>query len=352
MMTFAHPAVLLLLVLVPAIPFWRRWRHRALSPAVRFSSAMLVRDLPMTLRQRLRWLLTALRMIGLACLIVALARPQHGVGETRVTADGVAIEIVVDRSSSMAQAMRYDGEEIARIDVLKRVFTDFVKGREDAGLEGRPTDLIGLVTFARFAETVCPLVRVHDTLVELAGSIELARPRLDDGTAIGEGLALAAARLKTAEEELLRRNRGVTDPEFEIKSKIVILLTDGAENSGDITAEQAARLCVDWGIKVYAIGIGGTTIPGQRDLFRFTMDEFRDDVLKEIASITGGKYWAATSGEALRGIYAEIDQLETTKIESTEYTSYHEAFTTWAWVAGLALCLELALGATVLRRIP
>jgi len=346
------------LLLLPAIAAAWAWRARGgrRRAAVRFSSTALADDLPVSLRQRLRHAPIVLRLLALALTAVALARPVTGEGETRTRADGVAVMTVIDRSWSMSEPMRYRGEEMSRIEVVKRVLTDFVRG-DDAGdaLDGRSADLIGLVSFARFAETVCPLSRVHDALVDLVDGIRLApRQSMEAGTAIGDGLALAAARLRTAEEELAERNEGIADPEFEIRSKVIILLTDGSENVGQRSAAEAASLCAEWGIKIYAIGIGDPDDgpAGNMRLERRLLGYgFREDVLRDLAQRTGGAYWAATDGDTLRDIYAEIDRLETSEIESVEYVSWTEAYAPWLAAAIGLLVLETLLSTTWLRRI-
>lgn len=352
--SFAMPAALFLLPLVP-FAIWMAARRRRRAGAVRFSSILRTRAAPASLRQRAMALLPALRAMALVCLIVALARPQSGIGEIRTTADGVAIMLVVDRSLSMSYPIS-DEAETSRMDVVKRVCRSFIRGEE--GLGGRPEDLIGLVTFARYGDTTCPLVRIHDTLVKLIENIELADQASDAGTAIGEGLSLAAARLKKAEDELRERNEGDLDPEFEIKSKVIVLMTDGDENAGEIRAMEAAQLAAQWGIKVYAIGIGGSatgyqTLQTPLGVQRLPIgSSFNESLLRRIAEQTGGRYWTADDENALEEVYAEIDKLETTRIESKEYTSYDEAFMPWAIAAAVAIALEMTLAGTWLRRAP
>jgi len=352
---FASPWVLLLLPLAPLLAFLGSWRRRRGS--VRFSSRQLMAGVRPSWRVRLLPTLPLLHMLALGALIVALARPQRGVGEVRTTAEGVAIMFVVDRSWSMNQQLD-QRESTTRIDVVKKLCKEFISGNT-RGLRGRPDDLIGLVTFARMAETVCPLVRIHETLGKLVDTIQLAHPQaVDAGTAIGEGLALAAARLKDAEEDLARRNAGEADPNFKIKSKVIVLLTDGAENGTMIMASQAAQLCANWGIRVYAVGIGGTgqmvtrQTPFGPQRMRIRRDDVDEDLLNSVAEMTGGLYRAASNEKALGDVYHEIDQLEKTEIHSKEYTSYEEQFIPWAIAAAGLLLAELAIGSTVLRRVP
>lgn len=351
MTLFAWPWAFFLVLPAGAALWWSL--RRSARPAATYSSVALLGAGGRSFRQRLLWLLPALRAVAFLSLIVALARPQRGVGEVKVTAEGVAIMSVVDRSASMTLPMAFAGRRGDRLDVVRRVFREFIEGN-GKDLKGREGDLIGLVTFARYADTVCPLVRTHDVLVKLVQQIAPADSQFEGGTAIGDGLSLAAARLKTAEEELAKRNKGVTEPDFVIKSKAIVLLTDGDENVGERSAAQAAELCKQWGIKIYAIGIGdetGGVVQTQQGLVRIPMGQgFNEEVLKSIASETGGFYWRAVDGESLRRIYSEIDKLEKTKIKSVEYTSYEEAFEPWALAGGTALALELLLAATLLRR--
>ncbi len=352
-MTFASPWLLLLLLFVPLLAWWGG-RARA-RPAVVYSSVELMEGLRPTIRQRVRWLPGVMTMIGASALVVALARPQSGIGQVRTTAKGVAISIVLDRSASMQLPLRFAGQNMMRIDVVKRVFKEFALGN-GKDLDGRSEDLIGLVTFARFPETVCPLVRIHGTLVKLVDSIELAQDRWEGGTAIGDGLSLAAARLKKAEEELTAQNKNEKNPDFQLKSKVIVLLTDGDENVGEVAAADAAQICREWGIKIYAIGIGdesgGVVRAGGTRVPIAPGGGFDEQLMKSITASTGGGYWRATDGESLRRAYGAIDELEKTEIESIEYTSYEEEYVPWAAAGGGLIALGALLGGTWLRRTP
>ncbi|MFW5652903.1 MAG: vWA domain-containing protein [Planctomycetota bacterium] len=357
MFRFESPWAFLLLLLLPLMWWWMSRLARS-APAVQYSSILRAGMVGRSWRTRLAWIPAVLRTLAFISLVVAIARPQTGIGEVRTTARGVAMMLVVDRSWSMSDPMMYDGEALSRIDVVKRVSSDFVLG-DGRDLDGRTQDLVGLVTFGRFADTLCPLVRIHDVLVDLIEGIQLAHPQsIDAGTAIGEGIALAAARLRQSEEDLSRRNEVESDPEFEIRSKAIILMTDGDENMGEVEAAEAAQLCREWGIRVYAIGIGSReqrmetvqTLFGPRRMA--TGYPFREEALKELAEVTNGRYFAATDGDALREVYSTIDELEKTEIESKQYTNYYEAFMPWAAAAVMMLLLELLLRSTVLRRVP
>lgn len=308
---------------------------------------------PRSVRQRLLWIPKVMFLASVVCLILALARPQLGEGRVVTSTDAIAIQMVVDRSGSMGRQMMLQGAPMSRIDVVKSVLKDFLLGNS-RDLAGRANDLIGLVTFARFAETSCPLVRDHRAVVELAQSLQIAQQRYEDGTAIGDGLALAAARLRTAEDDLKNR-RGLTQGEdFQIKSKIIVLLTDGDNNAGDKDPIDSAKLCAEWGIKVYTIGIGGggfqiiRTPYGQERLP--IPDEIDERTLKRIAEITGGVYRKAQDGEALRNIYAEIDALERSSVKTIDYVEYKELFPALGVAALALLILRACLEASVLRR--
>jgi Ca-activated chloride channel family protein len=259
----------------------------------------------------------------------------------------------------MGQEMEFDGRPSTRLDTVKTVLKEFVEGNAKRGgeLKGREQDIIGLITFARFAETICPLVRDPRALSELSGQIRLAEQRWEDGTSIGDALSLAAARLKRAEDELEARADAKTKG-LKIKSKIVVLFTDGANNAGERSPLEAAKLAADWGIKVYPIAIGtGTSYQTIRDPF-FGERRIRvpSDVdtksLAEIARITGGTYHSADDAQAIRDIYAEIDRLEKTSVETVQYIDYQERFVPWGAAGGALLMFEVLLGTLLLRRMP
>jgi len=353
MMHFASPLALLLLLALPALYYSSHYRRRG--AALRFSSAELARAAGRSPRQRLEPLVPALRFAALALLIVALARPQQGQERVRDLSKGIAIQMVVDRSGSMAEEMRLGDQAMNRLEVVKRVFEEFVRGNGTT-LAGRPNDLIGLITFAGYADTIAPLTLGHDALLHLVREMEIVQLESEDGTAIGDALALAAARLKTAEEAQLRVNARL-GADYEIKSKVIILLTDGENNRGSISPEQAASMAKEWGIKVYIIGIvddpraasvrtplGAFTLPG-----RHSGD---DRMLQGIADLTGGIYRRADSAEGLRDIYEEIGALEKSEVVSARYLDYRERFAPLA-LAGLFLLLaESVLRHTWMRRHP
>lgn len=313
-------------------------------------------QLPRSFRQHMFWIPPVLRFVAMILAVVALARPQIGEGRVVSSTDAVALQLVVDRSGSMGLPIEIDGRETTRLTAVKQVLKDFLLGN-GKDLPGRPNDIIGLVQFAGFADTAAPLIRDHVALQELVESIPLARFTFEDGTAIGDGLALAAARLRTAEQDLKSRSRDTGGEDIRIRSKAIILLTDGDNNRGERDPQESAKLAGEWGIKIYAIGIGSNSyrvidsplfgrqrVPVQSDL--------NENLLRAIAESSGGKYWIASDGKTLREIYAEIDRLEKSRIQTVDYTDYRELFAAPALAALALLGVQMLLGATLLRRWP
>lgn len=365
-MTWREPWMLVLLVLL--VPVWWRWVRRQPHAAVRFSSLAWLRRQGGGRRVKMRLVVPMLRSLAVGLLVVCLARPQKPNQETRIYSEGIAIQMLVDRSSSMmAMDFSIEGRQVNRLAAVKKVFKEFVLGGED--LEGRPDDLVGMIAFAGYADSKCPLTLDHAFLVETLDQTEIVSPeegREEDGTAIGDAIALSVERLA----DLDRRRE--TASARTIKSKIMILLTDGENNRGDFTPEKAAELAASQGIKIYTIGAGTTgfaPVP-MRDPFgtlvmrpqRVSIDE---ETLKRIASITGGRYWRATDTESLREIYAEIGELEKTKTEEKRYFQYAELATESVRmggrgvtlppvlaVAAALLALEVLLVNTRFRKVP
>ena len=364
-MQLYSPWVLLLLFVLPVLAYLMLGHRR--SAAVKFASLGDIKKCPTSWRLRLRpLLLTAGRVLCLGLLIVALARPRKGTVLSEISTEGVAIEVVADRSGSMQTEMSYYGQKLNRLEVVKRVLSDFIGG-DKKGLSGRGSDLIGLVTFARYADTVCPLVLSHNVLLEFLKKTGIVRLRSEDGTAIGDAIALAAARLKKAEEEIQQRKTQLLqagekisaeqESGFQIKSKAIILLTDGINNAGRYEPLAAAELAKKWGIKIYTIGIGSaqayTTIRTPLGTYKMpTGQELDENLLKAIAERSGGFYGRADNAKTLHKIVEKIDQLEKTKVKSVQYTQYAERFGPWTLAALLVLVLEMLAGCTVFRKIP
>jgi Ca-activated chloride channel family protein len=285
-------------------------------------------------RSRAGRFLAAWRLLGLAVLIVALARPQLGQEHTEVETSGVDIVLALDVSSSMeAMDFEVDGRQANRIEAVKEVVGRFV--------EDRPNDRIGMVAFAGRPYMVSPLTMDHDWLKQRLEDVELGQ--VEDGTAIGSAAAAAVNRLRDQEAE----------------SKIVILLTDGMNNAGQVTPEVAAEAAATLGIKIYTIGAGTrgvAPVPAMDAFGRKTLARARVDIdektLERVAEATGGRYFRATDTDSLESIYEEINELEKTERTIKQYAQYRELFG-WALVPGLILLAsEVGLGATRFRRVP
>lgn len=347
-----HSPLLLitLVILVPII--WHALRSRGRS-VFAFSTTRHAEAAPVSLVTRLRLLPEALRWLVVAALCLGLARPQKGDEQTRIFAEGIAIQMVVDISSSMETLdFEFEGRPANRLDAVKRVFRNFVEGTGD--LAGRDDDLIGMVTFARYAESACPLTLDHDNLLKILDRVEIVRFREDDGTAVGDGMGLGLERLRS----LAGRTTGAGQP---VKSKIMILLSDGSQNVPDsLDPLEVAQAAADLGIKIYAIGAGkpgigimpvrderGNVLGHQR--VRSDLDE---ETLKKVAQITGARYFRATDTRSLKEIYEEIDRLEKTKTEERRFMQYQELYPWLLWPALVLIGLEVGLLNTRFRRIP
>ena len=323
-MTFAHPFFLPLLLLLPLLA-WLKGK-RGQPPAFLYSSVRLVEGLTRARRSRAGAILAALRWLVLAAFIIALAQPRLMKSTTTVKASGIDIVCALDLSGSMnTPDYVINGRQISRINMAKPVLQEFI--------EGRPNDRIGLVVFAAQAFIATPLTLDHDYLLENIDRLGIGSIN-SDATAIGDGITTALNRLR----------------DLKAKSKIIVLMTDGANNSGKIdpiTATKAARAL---GVKIYTIGLGNREIVQAMGLpAGFLPDE---DTLQQIAQMTGGKYYRADNAEKFKAIYAEIDKLEKTEAVINKFAQFDELFP-WFVSCGLALLLvEVTLGQTVFRRLP
>ncbi len=337
---FAAPWFLLAaLVAVPAV--W--WSVRS-SGRVVFSSLRALPAGGKTWRTRIAWLPDALIGLTIIALAIALAGPRAGDKSARVRRDGIAIMMAIDVSGSMkALDLSAKTKELTRLDAVKQVFEQFAIG--GSGLDGRPDDAIGLVAFARYADTRSPLTLDHGNLATAARQLDFAAEN-EDGTAIGAGLELAVTRLA----------------EFKPKEKvgrIVILLTDGESNVHDIDEDTAIDDAVKAGIKVYTIGAGTNGIApirvtrsdGSSDLMQMQVS-IDETTLRKIADKTGGQYFRATDNASLAKIYKQIDGLERTTIEAEQFTEYHQYYARFVMLAMSLLVLALVLRGSVLRRLP
>jgi Ca-activated chloride channel family protein len=300
---FHSPYVLLLLLVLPILA-WRMWAARQ-SVSLAFSSTDFASSIRPTFRQRMMWVPAALTLLTMAVLIVALAGPREGRQETIANTEGIAIEIVVDRSGSM-RAMDFKKQDVPvdRLTAGKDVVGRFVLGEGD--LEGRFSDLIGLVTFARNADGMTPPTLDHPFLVSQLNESSIVNRNSEDGTAIGDAIGLAVEKLAALDK----------NQKQEIESKVIILLTDGENNSGSLEPIQAA------GTKGRA-PVPVTNAIG-RQIIRWMDVNIDEKTLQKIADTTNGKYFRATDTESLEEIYAEIDRLEKSKVEERQYVDYRE----------------------------
>jgi Ca-activated chloride channel family protein len=331
-MRFADPNYLWLLLVVPVALVYL-WHFRANDiPALRFSSFLLIDPAHRRGIGGARIVVPGLlRALALVFMILALARPQRGLRSEEMTTKATDIVLCLDASRSM---LAIDFKPDNRFHVAKSVIADFIKGRQ--------YDRLGLVLFAEYAITQCPLTTDRSALLSIVDSLEIGAIAPDQ-TAIGTGLATAVNRLKNSEA----------------KSKIIILVTDGANNAGSVDPLTAAKAAAALGIKIYTIGSaspGDTMIPiddpsgGQRLVpIRSDLDE---DALLRIAEATGGKYYRAKNTDALKSIFKEIDALEKTDIKVKEYTDYEEYYVWFLLIAVGLVTAELLLNKTLLRTLP
>ncbi len=326
--TFAAPWVLYFLLIIPLLIGWYIWRGRKSQSSVTYSSLQIFKNAPSTIRERLRHFPMTLRMAAIALLIIALARPQSFTSGENVSTEGIDIAMVLDISSSMlAEDLKPN-----RLEAAKNVINDFI--------EGRVSDRIGLVIFARDAFTQCPLTVDYSVLRNLL--LDIKSGMIEDGTAIGNALANGVNRLKDSDA----------------KSRIIILLTDGVNNSGEIDPVSAAEIAKTYGIRVYTIGVGTRgeapyavqTPFGTR--YQMVPVEIDEDVLKNLSKITDGEYFRATNNQTLKEIYEKIDKLEKSKIEITSYRNASEKYYGWLGWGVILLLLELILSKTLLRKLP
>ncbi|MCA9140758.1 MAG: VWA domain-containing protein [Planctomycetales bacterium] len=322
---FRDPAFLLLCLSAP-LTFWLMRRS---ATVIRYSSLRIPESAPRSLRARLAGTPALLMAIAVLLMSIAIAGPRTPDAESKVTREGIAIMMVVDHSGSMqARDLVKDDYSVDRLSVVKDVFREFVLGDSESSHRGRPDDTIGLISFAGYADSLCPLTLDHGNLISMVDDLEIETRRDEDGTAIGDGLALAVERLRRSDA----------------KSKVAILLTDGVQNAGAVDAKQAAEVAAASGVKVYCIGAGTqgrapfpvqNPFNGRTELQLFDV-ELDEDTLKMIAQKTAGRYFRATDRDSLEKVYSEIDELERTKVTEFRYLQYHEHYQSFL-VAGLVL---------------
>lgn len=326
--TFQHPWLFLLLLVIPAYVAWFFWRRRTSHATMQVSTLETLDGVRPTWRVRLRFLPLALRLLAVALVVIVLARPQSTSSYSDSNTEGIDIVLSMDISGSM-KAVDFKPN---RLEAAKNVAAKFIAGR--------PNDNIGLVVFAGESFTQCPLTTDHAVLINLLSDIRTGM--LEDGTAIGMGLATAVSRIK----------------ESKAKSKVIILLTDGMNNYGAISPEKAAELAQTFGVRVYTIGVGSqgvAQVPVQT-AFGVKMQDMEvkidETLLQGIADKTGGKYFRATNNKSLESIYEEIDKLEKTIMEVRHYTQRTDEYLPFAIAALILLVMEVLLRNTLLRTIP
>jgi Ca-activated chloride channel family protein len=331
MFRFADPQYLYLLLLIPVLIYWY-WKKRAKgSGKIRFSDIHVIKRVGKTAKQRLRHSLFLLRLLFISLIILAFARPQSGSQMRETTTEGVDIILALDVSSSM---LAEDFKPKNRLEAAKKVAEEFIQGRQN--------DRLGLVIFAGESFTQCPLTLDYGVLMTLLQEIKVADQDWD-GTAIGMGIVNAVNRLRDSKA----------------KSKVIILLTDGVNNRGEVDPVTASNIAAAIDVKIYTIGAGskGTALYPVNDPLlgkRFVPMpvEIDEDVLKRIAVNTKGKYFRATDTDKLSEIYTEIGELEKTKIEVKEFTRYDEYFH-YFLIIGLGLfIIEMVLANSVFRKLP
>jgi len=330
---FHNPYLLLSLLLLPLywLAYWRQQKHGT----VRFSSLADLGEAPVSRSVYWRHLVVFARSIALVFLVLALARPRKGIGEVRLETEGINITLAVDLSTSMlAEDFESGGRRLNRLEVLKPIIRDFIRRRD--------RDRIGVVAFAGRAYSHCPLTFDHDVLSRMIDRLEIGM--LEDGTAIGMAIVSALNQLRTAETG----------------QRVIVLLTDGINNTGKIDPPTAVKMARGMKVKIYAVGAGSRDNvpypvgkdPLGRTIYRQVSLPIDDQALQQLADVTEGKYFRAEDTAGLEKIYREIDELEKSPLEGRLYTDYREFFGGFIF-AGMALLLaEIALRETRFRRLP
>ncbi|BDS06110.1 aerotolerance regulator BatA [Oceaniferula spumae] len=342
-MILAEPYYLILLAALPALMIYQRKQRR--KEAIRYPSFAIFSGSGRTWRQWLLFIPPLCLYLALTCLVVSLARPQVESTGKREDREGIAIQMLVDVSSSMDMDVQTEDGPMTRMEVAKKVMEEFVAGDED-DLSGRPDDMIGVISFARYSDSICPMTLGHDALVYMIREITINDRPNEDGTAYGDATALAAAQLKEQE------NR-----EGSLKSKVILLLTDGENNCGEQMPLQAAAMAKEWGIRIYTISLQETSRPSVLKTEDGTFVKPKapsesDQVLEKMATSTGGIFRTAHDMDSLQAVYEEINELEKTKVQEVDFHDYDEAFAVFAIVALALLLLRYLLTSTLLRISP
>ncbi|OGS18028.1 MAG: aerotolerance regulator BatA [Elusimicrobia bacterium RIFOXYA2_FULL_50_26] len=331
-MRFASPLFLLLLAVIPLMLWQERRRKKIKEPAILFSGHKPFGGINPSPRAKLLFLIPLARALAIALFIIALARPQAGQKNEEIYNQAIDIMLVLDTSTSMRAI---DFKPANRFEAARKTAIEFVKGRR--------LDRIGIVVFSGLAYTQCPLTSDHDAVLNFLNEASIGMTEID-GTAIGSAIATAANRLKDSTG----------------KSKVMILVTDGRNNMGEIDPLTASQAAGAVGIKIYSIGAGqpgGALYPVDdplwgRQYVKMPEQELDESTLAKIAEATGGRYFRATDSESLQRIFKQIDEMEKTEIKTVKYTSYNELYGYALWPGIILLGLELLLSTAILRKIP
>ncbi|MBO7725597.1 MAG: VWA domain-containing protein [Thermoguttaceae bacterium] len=340
--SFRFQTPLALLLVIPVLWQARRIVAPRRREAFLFSSLTVFGALPKTWASRLFPFVRALIPLGLILATVALARPQWGEQENRVESEGIAMAICLDRSGSMRnEDFVLGNQRVERFDAVKKIFHDFVLG--DGKYSGRPNDKIALVVFGGYVDALCPLTLDHEALAEMLRTVRVPDPPVnrrgelipdqlfqeESATAIGDALAAAVGRLKDADA----------------KSKVIVLLSDGVQNVGEVTAEEAAELAKEFGIRIYTIGIGTRGS-------MFDPLDFDEETLRRVAEIADGEYYSAENTETLDRVCRQIDKLEKSQYKESVYTLYRELYTWFLFPGIVLILLGIVLRTTRFRSLP
>ena len=335
---FRDPLFLVLGVLSPLV----YWLAIHIPSSVTYSSLALPDSAQRTARIYFSHLPAVLLSIAALCIAFALAGPRTGDATTKIKREGIALIMAMDRSGSMDARDFVEGDySVSRLEALKNVFREFVLGGPTGN--GRPNDLVGIVSFGTYADGICPLTLDHNNLVAIMDNIKVATQQTEAATAVGEGLALSVERLL----------------QHESKSKVIVLLTDGVNNAGVIHPLHAADLAAANDIKVYTIAAGITglapmpvTMQDGSISLRRARVEIDEQTLRDIAVRTGGKYFHARDADGLKEVYKEIDELERSEITEIRYLQYREHYSVFVLAALILIASSLLSAGTILRRLP
>lgn len=325
---FAYPWAFVLLIFIPLFAYWYWKKKNSITPSINFSSLQFFGKAPLTLKEKLVHLPALLRLLGITLLIIAAARPQSFSSGENIYTEGIDIAMVLDISGSMLA----EDFKPNRLEAAKKVTEEFINGRT--------VDQIGLVIFSGDSFTQCPLTIDYAVLKNLLKEIHMGM--IEDGTAIGNAIANGVNRLKDSRS----------------KSKVMILLTDGVNNAGQIDPLTAAQIAAKFNIRIYAIGvgtIGEAPYPFQTPFgirYQMVPVEIDENILKQIAQTTGGKYFRATNNKKLSEIYNEIDKMEKTRVEVTSYRHAKELYFWWAFFGMTLILAEVIISKTYLKIVP